>query len=291
MRSQCVAEICCNAGMSGYTTSDVVDLLGIPAARVRHFVHQGFVTPQRGARGAFRFSFQDLVLMRTAKELVDAKVPPRRVAGALRYLRDSLPNGQSLSTVRIGAHGDRVVVRDGEMSWYPESGQTTFDFSLADLVSDVAPLVRKAATEARATRALDSAEWFDLALDLETVGEVARAKEAYREALRVDDKNADAHINIGRLLLESGDAASAERHFRKALFARPDDAIGNYNIALALEELAREDEALLHYQRAVKLDPTFADAHYNLAMLYERGGNERAALRHLSRYKSLTGTS
>ncbi|MDH3452626.1 MAG: tetratricopeptide repeat protein [Gammaproteobacteria bacterium] len=276
--------------MSGYTTSDVVELLGITAARVRHFVHQGFVEPQRGARGAFQFSFQDLVLMRTAKELADARVPPRRVAGALRYLRDTLPNGKSLSTVRIGAHGDRVVVRDGDTAWHPESGQMTFDFSLAELVSDIAPLVRKAAAEARAAQSLDSEDWFDLALDLEAVGEVARAKEAYREALRANELNADAHINIGRLQLESGDATGAERHFRSALAARPDDAIGNYNIALALEELKRDDEALLHYQRAVKLDPAFADAHYNLAILYERDGNDKAALRHLSRYRSLTGT-
>jgi tetratricopeptide (TPR) repeat protein len=275
--------------MSGYSTNDVVELLGVSPARIRHFVHQGFVSPQRGARGAYRFSFQDLVLIRTAKELVDARVPARRVAGALRHLRDTLPNGKSLSTVRIGAHGGRVVVRDGETSWHPESGQMTFDFSLADLVTDVAPLVRKAAEEAQAAQLLDSGEWFDLALDLEAVGEVARAKEAYREALRADRENADAHINIGRLQLESGDTAGAERHFRSALVTRPDDPIGNYNIALALEELDRGDEALLHYQRAVKLDPTFADAHYNLAILYEREGNDKAALRHLSRYRSLTG--
>ncbi|MDH3715196.1 MAG: tetratricopeptide repeat protein [Gammaproteobacteria bacterium] len=276
--------------MSGYSTSDVVDLLGVSPTRVRQFVRQGFIAPQRSSRGAYRFSFQDLVLMRTAKELVDARVPARRVAGALRYLRDTLPNGKSLSTVRIGAHGDRVVVRDGEASWHPESGQMTFDFSLADLVADVAPLMRKAAEEAQAAQLLDSEEWFDLALDLEAVGEVARAKEAYREALRADRENADAHINIGRLQLEAGDAAAAERHFRSALAARPDDPISNYNIALALEELHRGDEALLHYQRAVKLDPAFADAHYNLAILYEREGNDKAALRHLSRYRSLTGT-
>jgi len=277
--------------MSAYSTNDVVELLGVSPARVRHFVDQGFVAPQRGARGAYRFSFQDLVLMRTAKELVDARIPARRVAGALRYLRDRLPSGKSLSTVRIGAHGDRVVVRDGDTSWDPESGQITFDFSLAELVSNVAPLMRKAAEQAQAAQSLDSEEWFDLALDLEAVGEVARAEEAYREALRANQKNADAHINIGRLQLESGDAAGAEQHFRSALAARPDDAIGNYNIAVALEELKRGAEALLHYQRTVKLDPTFADAHYNLAILYERDGNDKAALRHLSRYRSLTGTS
>ncbi len=138
--------------MSAYSTNDVVELLGVSPARVRHFVDQGFVAPQRGARGAYRFSFQDLVLMRTAKELVDARIPARRVAGALRYLRDRLPSGKSLSTVRIGAHGDRVVVRDGDTSWDPESGQITFDFSLAKLVSDVAPLMRKAAEEAQAAQ-------------------------------------------------------------------------------------------------------------------------------------------
>ncbi len=275
--------------MSSYSTNDVVELLGVSPARVRQFVQQGFVAPQRGHRGAYRFSFQDLVLIRTAKELVDSRVPARRVVGALRYLRDNLPSGKSLSTLRIGAYGDRVVVRDGDTVWHPESGQTTFDFSLAKLVSDVAPLVRKAADEARDNKSLDSEEWFDLGLDLEAVGEVARAREAYRQALSANDANADAHINIGRLELESGDAAQAEHHFRSALAVRPDDAVANYNIALTLEELERHGEALMHYLRAVKLDPTFADAHYNLAMLYEHEGNEKAALRHLARYRSLTG--
>jgi DNA-binding transcriptional MerR regulator len=68
--------------MKAYSTREVADLLGIPAQRVRWLVRSGVVAPRLGASGRFEFSFQDLVLLRTAKGLADANLKPRKILNA-----------------------------------------------------------------------------------------------------------------------------------------------------------------------------------------------------------------
>ncbi|MEZ5596301.1 MAG: MerR family transcriptional regulator [Pseudomonadales bacterium] len=53
--------------MSGYTTQEVSALLGLKPHQVRHYVRRDLLRPDRGDKGEFRFSFQDVVLLRTAK--------------------------------------------------------------------------------------------------------------------------------------------------------------------------------------------------------------------------------
>ena len=91
--------------------------------------------PGAGARpgGELQFGFHDLVLLRTASELSAAKIPQRKVLRVLERLRAQLPSGRSLTGVRITADGENVIVRDGGAVWIPESGQSLFDFSVADL--------------------------------------------------------------------------------------------------------------------------------------------------------------
>ena len=73
--------------MKGYTSRDVAKVLGLTVAQVRGFARDGFLTPGRGPRGELLFSFQDLVILRTAKGLVAARIPTRRIRRALRSLR------------------------------------------------------------------------------------------------------------------------------------------------------------------------------------------------------------
>src|SRR5262245_30187162 len=97
---------------SGYTASDVARLIGCTTSQIHAWVRAGFLEPRRGPRGEYRFSFQDLVVLRTAKELTE-NVPARRVQRALRRLRSQLPQGRGLAGIRITAQGDEIVVRDG----------------------------------------------------------------------------------------------------------------------------------------------------------------------------------
>src|SRR5689334_724320 len=106
----------------GYSAREVARLLGLSTAQVRAYVRSGFLSPARGPRGALSFSFQDVVLLRTAKGLMGARIAPARVRRALRKLQQQLPSGRPLTGVAIAAEGNRIVVRDGGSRWNPESG-------------------------------------------------------------------------------------------------------------------------------------------------------------------------
>lgn len=275
--------------MKGYTSQDVAKLLGLTVAQVRGFARDGFFTPGRGPRGELLFSFQDLVILRTAKGLVAARIPTRRIRRALRRLKTQLPRGRSLAELRIAAEGDRIVVSDGEATWSPESGQTQLDFEVSELASRAAPMARRTAKAAlRVEQDLSAEDWYELGLELEVAAPV-EARDAYRRALELDAHHADAHVNLGRLLHEQGLVAEAERHYRAALNESPDHATAAYNLGIAFEDLGRPADAVEAYRRALVADPRLGDAHFNLARLYEKAGKRAAALRHLSSYRRLTG--
>jgi DNA-binding transcriptional MerR regulator len=62
--------------MKGYTTRDVDNLIGLSERQSRQYGRSGILDPARGANNRYLFSFQDLVLLRTAKELLDARMSP-----------------------------------------------------------------------------------------------------------------------------------------------------------------------------------------------------------------------
>ncbi|HTP29506.1 MAG TPA: tetratricopeptide repeat protein [Anaeromyxobacteraceae bacterium] len=277
--------------MKGYSARDAARLVGLTVAQVRAFARDGFLTPSRGPRGSLSFSFQDLVILRTAKGLAAARIPARRIHRALRRLKAQLPRGRSLAELRIGADGERIVVSDGETTWSVDSGQTQLDFAVADLASRAAPLARRTARAAQAAEGeMDAADWYELGLELEAVAPL-EARDAYRRALERDTHHADAHVNLGRLLQEQGMVEEAERHYRAALREQPENATAAFNLGIALEDLGRPGDAIEAYRLALAAAPKLADAHYNVARLYEKTGKRAAALRHLSIYRRLGGAT
>ncbi|HSD31724.1 MAG TPA: tetratricopeptide repeat protein [Gemmatimonadales bacterium] len=274
--------------MTGYTTEEVARLLGLSPAQIRSYTRAGFLSPGRGARGDLRFSFQDLVLLKAAKGLMAARVPAAKIRGSLRRLKQQLPRGRALSEVRITAEAHRVVARDGTVAWNPESGQLVLDFDVAALAQRAAPLARRQAAAARRVEQdLDAEEWFELGLELE-VSDPDEARDAYRRALELDPHHAEAHVNLGRLLVESERAEEAETHFRAVLADHPDHATAWFNLGIALEDRRRTNEATKAYEQAIAADRRLADAYFNLARLFEQAGKRAAALRNLSKYRLLT---
>ncbi len=274
--------------MNGYSVGEVAALLDLSEVEVRNFVRAGFLDPARGPRGQLAFSFQDVVLLRTAKELKRASISSTRVRRALIRLKRQLPLGRALSSLSIAAEGNKLVVDDGRGRWNPESGQALFDFDVRDLAAQVAPLARRKVVVAHAAAAAQSAaDWFLLGCDLEA-SLPAEARDAYRRAVELDPGFAEAHVNLGRLLHESDELRAAEAHYRLALAAHPDDTTAAFNLAVVVEDLGRPDDALVLYAQTLAIDSTVADAHYNMARLYERAGEQASALRHLAAYKKLT---
>lgn len=259
-------------------------MLDLPVGEVRRLARDGFVAPRRGPRNELRFSFQDLVLLRTAASLLHARIPGARVRRALRSVRAQLPEGRPLAAVRVCAEGDRVVVQDGGARWHPETGQVLLDLSVGDLARRVAPVVRAAV---RRSAPLDVDAWYRWGCDLEDAAP-GEAEAAYRRALAIDPHHAGAHLNLGRLLHERGDVRAAELHYRLAAGSPEHRALAAFNLGVALEDLGLTDEALLAYARALEADRGLADAHHNAARLLERLGRRDDALRHLAEYRRLS---
>ncbi len=271
----------------GFSTREVARLLRVSPARVRALVRAGFVHPARGPGRRFRFSFQDVVVLRAARDLVASRVPAARVARIVERLRAELPGGRSLASLRIAADGRQVVVRQDGESWEPESGQLLLDFAVAELAARAVPLARRAAAAARENAdELSAEDWFELGYELEAT-EIEEAIRAYNEALRLDPDHADARVNLGRLLHEHGEVSAAARHYRRALELRPDDPTAAYDLGVALQDLGRLEEAARSYLAAIRLAPDHADAYFNLSAVYERLGRQALAIRHLKTYRQL----
>ena len=252
----------------------------MPSATLRSLVAAKFVSPARGPRRAWLFSFQDLIVLRAAQSLVAAEVPQRRILKSLRELRRQLPETMPLSGLSIGAVGDRVVVKEGTRKWHAESGQYLLAF-------DVEPVVAPAAAPAAMDRGPSCEDAFEQAIALEESGHHEAALAAYERAIAADRGHLDAHTNRALLLQDLGRHAQAERAYREAFESCEDAPVLWFNYALMLEDLGRNAEAARAYESALRRDEAFADAHYNLGLVYEKLGRGREALRHIARFRQL----
>lgn len=275
--------------MLAYSTREVADLAGLPENRVRRWVRAGLLSPTKDERGRWRYSFQDLAVLRAAGKLLDARVSVSRVTRALTQLREQLPAGRPLSAVRILVLGQRVVVRDRLATWEPETGQRALDFDVRAMAQQVAQqLPRRPEVERKGKTADDL---YQIALDLELSGRGDEAREAYEAVLRQDPKLVAARINLGRLLHAAAHLEEAVALYRAALEQEPSSAVAAFNLAVALEDQGRNDDAADAYRTVLAIDEGYADAHYNLSRLLEAQGDTRGALRHLSRFRRLLQNS
>ena len=186
-----------------------------------------------------------------------------------------------------GKHINRVLARDNNTSWEPESGQTLFDFATDSF--DAAALKGRRENGAATIVASDTAAyWFERGLRLDRAELRDEAARAYARALTIDDEHVNARVNLGRLMHAARDYGAAEALYRRALELHPDHAIAAFNLGVVLEDQGAIDAAIESYQRAVNTDPALPDAHYNLARLYEWRGERRLAARHMSRFRTLS---
>lgn len=268
-------------------------VLRLSRSTIRGLIKTGFVQPLRGPKRQLQFSFQDLIVLRAARALLEAKISRRRINRSLEDLRRHLPEQMPLSGLSISAVGDRVVVRDGKNHFQVDDGQYVLglDVSLENGVLRVVERKDDPAPKSEAEAAPETAEdWFTKALALEDT-EPQAAQAAYERAVGVEPDYCAAWINLGRLLHQRHDEKKAERVYRRALKECGADPILMFNLGVVLEDLGQAGDAIEAYQSAIAADPTLADGHFNLARLYESLGKEQHAIRHLGQYRRLMSTS
>jgi tetratricopeptide (TPR) repeat protein len=265
--------------MHAYDTKDLERLFGLPASAVRSLTRAGHINPvKRGRR--LHYSFQDLLMLRTASALRSANISANRINRTLQTLRATLPAGAALNKRSLTALGNQIAIREGKMLWESDSGQYVLALDLGEEKGGLHVIPRHTA----APPSVSSAdEHYTQAFALEDV-DADGARTAYEACLEIEPQHVEARINLGRLLHIAGRLAEAERVYRSA--EKPEPLLA-FNLAVLLEDLDREPDAIRAYREALALDPQLADAHFNLARLYERARDPKASLRHLLAYRRM----
>ncbi len=272
---------------SGYSTRDASQLAGLTESVVRSCARAGLLSDGAGGLPP-RFSFQDLAVLKSVKDLAVGGVSWRRIRRQLAELRRRVSPGAGLSSLHLAAWGRQVVVREGASAWQADSGQMLFDFGEEAPGGEVASMpVRREAPAPEPAFGLTAEQWFERGADLEEE-DPAAAIEAYRRALHLRPDWTEALINVGRLHAESGVVDRAAEFFSRAMELDPRDATAVYNLGVVAQDMGKDEEAIQLYERALALDPALAEAHYNLATIFDRTGDPRAAIRHIHEYRKLT---
>jgi DNA-binding transcriptional MerR regulator len=142
------------AGVESFRTGDVVQILGISRRQLQYWAQTGLVAPSRATPGGHgRYSFEDLVALKTAKRLIDAGVSVQRIRSSILALQKLLPSvKRPLAELVLVATGDVVLAfRDGT-AFDAISGQE-WVFEVARFQREVEEWRRSAAALGRAPKA------------------------------------------------------------------------------------------------------------------------------------------
>lgn len=276
-----------------YSFSAAARILGVPESKLRYWSQSGFVGPSLRRQGKQVYSFQDLVSVRAAKELVDRGFAPVQIRKALEQVKSKLPSlDRPLERLRVTWDGAALaLIEDG--GTFEVSGQRRFDFGLSDLAERAAEILALSPKTDEPSVAEPSAnrtafDWYADGLAKEGLpGKEAEAEACYRKALEMDPALAAAHTNLGGIAYRRKDVSLARIEFQAALDLDPEQPEARYNLASLLYEQGELEQAVSEFRRVVERTPWFSDAHYNLASALEKLGSKRQAAEHLRRYLEL----
>jgi tetratricopeptide (TPR) repeat protein len=281
-----------------YSFGAAARILDVAESKLRYWSQSGFVGPslRQGPRQAY--TFQDLVSVRAAKELVERGFQPAAIRKALERIRATLPTvDRPLTKLRVTWDGASLALVEDGLT-FEVTGQRRFDFGLGELADKATAVLALAGTRLTAeapapteAKPRTAYEWFAAAVAAQAEpGQDEATESYYRQALAGDPGLAAAHTNLGGLYHSRGDLGAARVEFEAALAIDPEQPEARYNLATILYRQGEIEQAASELRRVVAQSPWFADAHYNLAVALERLGGKRQAAVHFGRFIDLQGT-
>lgn len=273
-----------------YTLRDAAKLFRLSESRLRYWEKSGFIVRSGEITSRRYYTFQDLIGIRAAKDLLDEGVALRNVRRSLDALRESLPKvSRPLSSLRIVADGQALFVRDDRGAYDPTTGQLLLNFDVSSLRDDVVRVLKRSGRESDHRRAYEHYLEGCRLDEQEATWDAADA--AYRRAVELDPSLANAFTNLGNLMFKRGRLTEAEQFYARALAIDPEQPEALYNLGFLLYDRGEVVQAVSSFERALGSDPSFADAHFNLAMAYQDLGKPQQARPHWETYLALDPNS
>ncbi len=97
-------------------------------------------------------------------------------------------------------------------------------------------------------------------------GLFGEAKETMQAACRMTLADAEAHFNLGVLVMRENDLSSAVTEFERALAMNPRHAPSLNNLGIAWDARGESKKAAEFFRRATQADPSYAEAFFNLGL-------------------------
>ena len=108
-------------------------------------------------------------------------------------------------------------------------------------------------------------------------GKLIEAETSFKDALEVNPKNHEIHIELGWLYKELGRFSEAEASFKKALELEPRNSDACVGLGYLSKEAKRYTEAKELFEEALKINPSSFAAYAGLGWLYKGLGKLSAA--------------
>jgi len=283
-----------------YSVKDVAKIFSLQEARLRYWAQTGFIGPSIRKRGRSYYTFQDLIGVRLAKELLDKGLTLQRVRRNLEALRTTLPTVDSpLARLKVCSDGDHLVVVDEDVAYEPDSGQVVMDFTVSSLSSqlaDVQPIALAAdAASPEIGEEVDvetgedktAYQWFLDGCAAEDDGGDERAMACYQKSVALDPAIAAAHTNLGNALYRTGERRAARESYETALELDPEQPEARFNLGNVLDDLGETELAIAELRHVCNRCPEFADAQFNLAGILARVGGLAQARARFEKYLQL----
>jgi tetratricopeptide (TPR) repeat protein len=125
-----------------------------------------------------------------------------------------------------------------------------------------------------------------LGLALGASGDMAGSVNEIATAIKLDPKNAQAHLNLGSAYVQTNQELRARAEFERAVELEPWFPEAHNNLGLILAKNNQLSEAEEHFRRALELSPEYLEAWFNLGLALRAGNNLPGALeafRHAAR--------
>lgn len=124
---------------AGYSCQQVMGITGLTRRQLSYWRKTGLIAPQSQTRGGHaRYTFADLLILKTAKKLIDAGVSVQRIRKSIASLSNFLPSCTTpLSELSLVATGDMILVLHQETAFEALSGQEWI-YPVAELEKEAA---------------------------------------------------------------------------------------------------------------------------------------------------------
>jgi tetratricopeptide (TPR) repeat protein len=258
------------AERQNFSTRMAARILAISPERIRYWVKRKLVKPAAVRGRHYQFTFEDLLMMRLAKELLPNRRRLEAVARCFQRVGRML-DARPVTAVKLFEEDGHILVRDGAVTFEAETGQMRFDFH----GGPASQMIKQAEAPVRLRRLVDAASGLEEA-------NPPRAAQLYREYLQYRPSDVAVHRRLSAMFERIGDAGSALRHLDAAVVLEPNNAEFHFDLGVLCRKIQNLERAAASFSRALECEPDLLEAHLHLAQIYEQQGSKREAMRHLS---------